>query len=276
MMNYEVYGLRYGYNMREVAENFIAPPSGMDPHDAMPMDYYIWLIRDGSRVVLVDTGFDQPAADRRDREMVRHPVDLLADMGIAAETITDVIITHLHYDHAGNLAAFPNATFHLQDREMGFATGRCMCHPVLRAPFEVEDVVEMVRRVYGGRVNFIDGDAELFPGISVHLVPGHSMGLQCVGVETARGRVVLASDASHYYANLERQSPFPIVADVFAMAESWKRVMTLADSPDHVVPGHDPLVREIYPRLAASGPLAEIVCLHEAPRARSVPAQPKA
>jgi glyoxylase-like metal-dependent hydrolase (beta-lactamase superfamily II) len=107
---------------------------------------------------------------------------------------------------------------------MAFATGRCMCHPRLRYPFDVEDVVTMVRRVYAGRVNFIDGDEEIAPGISLHHVPGHTRGLQCVRVETARGPVVLASDALHFYANMERQNPFPIVVDIAAMMESWSKL----------------------------------------------------
>jgi glyoxylase-like metal-dependent hydrolase (beta-lactamase superfamily II) len=167
-------------------------------------------------------------------------------LGITPADVCDVVITHLHYDHAGNLAAFPNASFHLQDTEIAFATGRCMCHPRLRYPFEVEDVVTMVRRVYAGQVNFVDGDAEIAPGISLHHVPGHTRGLQCVRVETARGPVVLASDAAHFYANMERQNPFPVVVDIAAMMESWKKLARLAGDERRIVPGHDPLVMQRY------------------------------
>jgi glyoxylase-like metal-dependent hydrolase (beta-lactamase superfamily II) len=175
------------------------------------------------------------------------------------------VITHLHYDHAGNLGAFPNARFHLQDSEMIYATGRCMCHPRLRYPFEIEDVVTMVRRVYAGRVNFVDGDDEIAPGISLHHVPGHTRGLQCVRVETARGPVVLASDAAHFYANMERQNPFPILVDLAAMMESWRKLGRLAGDERRIVPGHDPLVMQRYPRFAVEG--VEAVMLHENPTA---------
>ena len=91
---------------------------------------------------------------------------------------------------------------------MSYATGRCMCNGLLRHPFSVEHVTLMVRHVYGERVTFHSGDGEVAPGVTVHRVGGHSDGLQVVRVETARGPVVLASDAAHYYGNLHAQARF--------------------------------------------------------------------
>jgi glyoxylase-like metal-dependent hydrolase (beta-lactamase superfamily II) len=265
MSTYEIIALRYATHDRPASENFLYPPgAGEDPHDyPMPIDYFVWVIRNSERTIVVDTGFDYPAARARGRTLLTHPVDALRAIGIDPEQVGDVVITHLHYDHAGNLGAFPNARFHLQDSEMIYATGRCMCHPRLRYPFEIEDVVTMVRRVYAGRVNFVEGDEEIAPGISLHHVPGHTRGLQCVRVETARGPVVLASDAAHFYANMERQNPFPILVDLAAMMESWRKLVRLAGDERRVVPGHDPLVMQRYPRLAAEG--VEAVMLHENP-----------
>jgi glyoxylase-like metal-dependent hydrolase (beta-lactamase superfamily II) len=93
---------------------------------------------------------------------------------------------------------------------------------------------------------FHDGDDALAPGLSVHLLGGHTAGLQVVRVHTAVGWIVLASDASHYYENFTAGRPFPIVHDVGAMLEGHGRLRRLADSPDLVVPGHDPLVLERY------------------------------
>ena len=112
---------------------------------------------------------------------------------------------------------------------------------------EAEDVVGMVRRVYQGRVRFHDGDAELAPGVSVHLIGGHTMGLQAVRVATRRGAVVLASDASHLYANMDEVRPFPIVWSVADMVEGYGRLRQLAESSAHIIPGHDPQVLERYP-----------------------------
>jgi glyoxylase-like metal-dependent hydrolase (beta-lactamase superfamily II) len=132
-----------------------------------------------------------------------------------------------------------------------------MCHEPMRYAFDVEDVVGMVRNVYTGRVRFHAGDAQVAPGLSVHLIGGHTMGLQAVRVATRRGHVVLASDASHFYANMDQARPFPIVYNVADMMEGWGRLRALADSDAHVVPGHDPLVLERYP--APSGELQGIV-----------------
>lgn len=270
MDTYEVFALRYAMQDRPASDNFLYSLAGEpDLHAAspMPIDYFVWLIRGRGRTVLVDTGFDRAVGERRGRVMVQHPVDALRAMGVDPAAVEDVVITHLHYDHAGNLAAFPDATFHLQDAEMAFATGRCMCHPRLRYSFEVEDVVTMVRRVYAGRVRFHDGDAVLAPGLSVHKVAGHTRGLQAVRVETARGAVVLASDALHFYANLDRGNPFPILVDVAGTMEGWGRLRELADGEDHVVPGHDPEVRRRYPRGGAEG--VEAYALHLPPGGNS-------
>jgi hypothetical protein len=122
-----------------------------------------------------------------------------------------------------------------------------MCHPALRHAFAIDDIVAMLRHVYAGRVAFHDGDAELVPGLSVHRIGGHTAGIQSVRVLTRRGFVVLASDAGHLYANMEEGRPFPIVHNVADMLEGHRRVHQLAASPQHVVPGHDPLVMRRYP-----------------------------
>lgn len=244
---YEVYALRYAHREARSSEHFI----GGDPHDRpMPMDYFVWVLRSPERIYLVDTGFGQEQADARKRELISRPADLLAKIGIEAKRIDDVIITHLHYDHAGTLDDFPAARFHLQNSEMAYATGRHMSCGFLNHSYSVDDVVAMVRRVYAGKVFFHDGIGELAPGVSLHHIGGHTRGLQAVRVRTARGWVVLASDASHYYANMEENRPFPIVENISAMVDGYATLRRLADSPAHIVPGHDPLVMERYPALA--------------------------
>ncbi|HZF75049.1 MAG TPA: N-acyl homoserine lactonase family protein [Acetobacteraceae bacterium] len=252
-MAWQVIALRYAAHERNAQANFLMPVE--DAHDAMPMDYFVWLLRgpDG-REVLVDTGFDEATATQRGRTLLRPVAECLRAVGSDPARIADVVITHLHYDHAGNLGLFPNARLHVQDREVAFATGRHMCARCLRHPFEVEDVVHLVRAVYAERVVFHDGEGEVVPGITLHRVGGHSDGLQVVRVETARGPLVLASDASHYYANMRRGNPFPIVFDLGAMVQGWRRCVALADGAEGlVIPGHDPLVRSRFPELPGSG-----------------------
>jgi glyoxylase-like metal-dependent hydrolase (beta-lactamase superfamily II) len=171
----------------------------------------------------------------------------LKAMGIAPDAVKDIIITHLHYDHSGNTAAFPNARYHLQDGEMDYATGRCMCHAHQRMPFECDYIVDMVRKVYAGRVQFHDGDNELAPGLTLHKIGGHSKGLQCVRVKTKRGHVVLASDTAHLYAHIDQGRVFPITYNVGDVLEGYQTLKKLASSRAHIVPGHDPKVMLQYP-----------------------------
>ena len=255
---YEIFALRYATVTRRPEENFISP----DPHDGpFSMDYFVWAIRGEGRTIVVDTGFGAEAARQRGRKLLRPPREALQAIGIDCETVEDVVITHLHYDHAGNLQDFPAARFHLQDAEIAYATGRLMCHDMLRHAYDVEDVVSMVRRVYAGRVVFHDGEATIAPGVTLHRIGGHTRGLQAVRVATHRGFVVLASDATHFYDNIRNRDPFPIVVDVAAMLEGYRTLERLADSPDHVIPGHDPKVMQIYPTVEGM----EAVALHLSP-----------
>jgi len=241
---YEIYAIRYAHHDRRASENFI----GGDPHDGpMPLDYFVWAIVGQNRTFVLDTGFDAEMAKKRKRELVRNPGEGLKAIGVDPAKVQDVIISHMHYDHTGNYDLFPNARFHLQEREMNYSTGRYMCHPTMRMPYEADDVIAMVRKVFAGRVEFHDGAVELTPGLSLHHVGGHTMGLQVARVWTRRGWVVLASDASHLYANMDQGRPFPIVFNVGEMLEGHKTLRRLADSPNHVVPGHDPLVLKRYP-----------------------------
>lgn len=240
---WEVYAIRYGTVERRSSENFI----GGDPHESgARMDFFVWLVRNETAAWVVDTGYSEQAARRRKREFLRSPADGLAMLGVDAAGVSDVILTHLHYDHVGNFGLFPAARFHLQDREMSFATGRYMCCGPFAHAYEVEEVVGMVRNVYAGRVVFHDGDAVIAPGLSLHRIGGHTLGLQAVRVWTKLGWLVLASDASHYYANMEQARPFPIVVDVAAMVDGWRRLGELASDQRYVIPGHDPLVMERY------------------------------
>jgi glyoxylase-like metal-dependent hydrolase (beta-lactamase superfamily II) len=241
---YEIYAVRYAHHERRASENFL----GGDPHDGpMPLDYFAWAIKGEDRTLVLDTGFDRAMAKQRGREFLRPPRDGLLAIGVDPAEVGDVVITHMHYDHAGNHDLFPDATFHLQDREMAFCTGRCMCHPQLRRSFEAGDVAAMVGRLFRGRVRFHDGAGEIAPGITVHHVGGHTNGLQVMRVKTRRGWVVLASDASHFYANFEQMRAYPTVYNVGDMLEGFATVKRLASSSAHVVPGHDPLVLRRYP-----------------------------
>jgi len=247
---YEVFAIRYGHKEeRKRGDNFIIDDRHDDP---MPIDYFIWVIRNEDRTFVIDTGFDHKEAKGRGRELTRLPREGLEMLGIDAATVQDVIITHMHYDHAGTLDDFPAATFHLQEKEMQYATGRHMCQEPFSHAYSAHHVTNLVEKLFEGRVAFHDGSREIAPGVSVHLIGGHTMGVQCVKVKTKRGEVVLASDAAHFYENMEATSPFVIVYSVADMIDGFGKMRDLADSTDHIVPGHDPLVLVKYPPLSAA------------------------
>ncbi len=259
---YEVFALRYAHRNARRAEHFI----GGDPHDGpMPMAYYIWVIRGDGRVVVVDCGFGAEVAARRGRTLLQTPSEVLALLDVDPDVVPDLVLTHLHYDHVGNLDVFGAARLHLQEPELHYAVGRHMRHPYLRAPFEVEDVVRLVRLNYAGRVHLHNGKVVLYPGITLFPAPGHSAGLQFVQVHTKRGMVVLASDAAHFYENIESGRPFTITVSTADTLESYDRVCAAANSPDHIIPGHDPLVMARYP--APSPALAGTVVRLDVPPA---------
>ena len=259
---YYVYSLRYGaMPERTVRMNFMHD----DLHDGpMPLDFNIWIVRNARRTLLVDTGFGPRAAAERGRRLDIDPIEALARIGVPPQTITDVVVTHMHFDHAGNLDRLPRACVHVQDKEVAFATGRCMCHAALRRPFDPEDVCALVRATYADRVRHHDGAAGLFPGVTLHPLPGHSPGLQGVRVMTPRGPVLLASGASHYYANLLRRSPFSITVDAVDTLNSYAEMMRLVPDIGHIIPGHDPKVRGLYPAIIVGG--VELTLLHVAPK----------
>ncbi|MEL6915760.1 MAG: N-acyl homoserine lactonase family protein [Pseudomonadota bacterium] len=247
-VTWRVHAVKYAErNARTRADSFLFD----DDHDAPhAMDYFLWVLEREGRRILVDTGYDAAEGAARGRPIAIDPREALRPLGIAAETVDEVIVTHLHYDHAGGLHLFPNATLHLQAAEMAYATGPCMCHGVLRAPFTADHVCEAVRRLYSGRVIFHEGAGEIAEGVTVHRIGGHSRGLQAVRVLTEAGWLCLASDAAHYYENAFARKPFPIVVDVEDMLAGFETLHRLASRPGLIVPGHDPLVRQCFPETA--------------------------
>ncbi|HET7876548.1 MAG TPA: N-acyl homoserine lactonase family protein, partial [Methylomirabilota bacterium] len=189
-------------------------------------------------------GFTEPVGTRRGRQFLRAPDKGLAEIGIDCGQVEHVVISHFHYDHVGNYALFPNATFYVQDAEMAFYTGRHAGMPAFRHSIEVDDVCALVRLNYERRLTFVDGSREIVSGIRAHKVGGHTAGMQVVTVQHAKGQAVVASDASHYYRNFEQRIPFNTLHDLPGMYAAFDRLCELASAPELVIPGHDPLVLE--------------------------------
>ena len=261
---YEILAVKYGENLqRKAADNYMLPHPD-DHASAMPIDYFVFVIRNANRTILVDTGFDHKEAAARGRKITEEPIVSLKRIGIEPAAIKETIITHLHFDHAGTMDQFPASKFHLQEAEMAYATGKCMCEASMRVPFTADHVCQMVKHVYSGRVQFHDGDGQVAPGITVHKCPGHSKGIQAIRVNTAHGPVVLASDVVHFYGNIEQRRPFFITIDQEATLRSYDRLIDMAGGLKNVIPGHDPLILKRYPAWKAE--TAGLVHKLDAPR----------
>jgi len=194
--NHRIYALRYATREARRHEHFI----GGDPHDApMPMDYFVWAVVSEEHTVVVDAGFTAEVAAKRGWEHLRCPTEGLEQLGIDCARVPHVILTHLHYDHVGNLEKFPASTFVLQEEEMAFWTGRYAGREHFRNTVEAEDVVYLVRKNFEGRLSFVDGAEEIVRGVEAYRVGGHSAGLQFVRVHTQRGWVVLADPGGNEF-----------------------------------------------------------------------------
>jgi glyoxylase-like metal-dependent hydrolase (beta-lactamase superfamily II) len=244
--SYEVYAIKYSTRDAKAYEHF---HGSIDPHEdySMPMDYFIWVAKSNKYTVVIDAGFNETIALQRKRTFLRCPIETLERIGIKAKDVPYVIITHMHYDHVGNLGKFPNSTFVLQENEMAFWTGKYASRKAYRHLVEVEDVLHLVKENFEGRIEFVSGTKEIVPGITVYEAGGHSPGLQFVKVQTDEGNVILTSDVSHYYKNIEEDRPFTVVHDLAGIYNAFDLVRSVSDSKSIIVPGHDPKVMERFP-----------------------------
>jgi glyoxylase-like metal-dependent hydrolase (beta-lactamase superfamily II) len=251
---HEVLAVRYGTVTTSRAAYYLRYHAYGEPDAPMRMDYFFWVLRSERGTVLVDTGFDPAVAAARGRTCLVEPARALAALGVGAETVPLVILTHLHYDHTGNLGLFPAARLVVQARELEFWGGPAGRRYQFREHVEPGDVDLVLAADASGRVDRLDGDAVIAPGVRAVLVGGHSPGQMMLEVDTASGLVVLASDALHYYEEAERDWPCAVVVDVAAVYAGYDMVRAYEAGGARIVAGHDPLVLDRFP--AAPGPLA--------------------
>lgn len=223
-----------------------------------PLHFYVWILVGHGRVVLVDTGCSEDVCRTRGYAFVRDPVDSLKELGYRADDVTDVIVTHLHWDHAGNLGAFGNARIYINADELGYVASGAMGNRFLSRPFDPLDVRGAIGLLFSGRIVVTGAEHKVCSGLRTIRVGGHTPGLQVAVVETRHGPVVLASDAMHFYANYTERNPFPVLVDVAAYLRAFDVILGAAGDIGHVVAGHDPAVENRFAAVGTSGLLWKV------------------
>jgi len=238
---YEVLAVRYGTLAARKSDLYYRYESYGEPDADAAMAYYFWVLRAAGETILVDTGFDPEAAARRGRTCLVQPLDALAELGIAPGDVSAIVVTHLHYDHTGNLRAFPSAQLIVPSRELEFWTGPHAGRGQFAPHAEPADIDVVTQAAAQGRVRVTEGTEEIFDGVVAISVGGHSAGQQVTVVDAGTGPVVLASDAVHLYEELELDRPFAVMHDLEQMYAAYDLIKELARSRRAVVvPGHDP------------------------------------
>jgi glyoxylase-like metal-dependent hydrolase (beta-lactamase superfamily II) len=239
---YEVTIVKYGTRTATRSEVFLNFPLYHEDDAPIGMDYFFWIVRNRHRTVVVDTGFSPAGGSARKRTFLADVPTLFRRFGVEPLTSPTVVLTHAHYDHAGNLGLFPAATVVMAESELRFWSSPHAHRTLFHHSVDNEDLSLLRSLADDGRLSLFQGSISIAPGIEVIEMGGHTPGQSIVKVNTSEGVVLLASDALHYYEELERDMIFTSVSDIVRMYECFDRIrdMMAAGEVDHLVSGHDP------------------------------------
>jgi glyoxylase-like metal-dependent hydrolase (beta-lactamase superfamily II) len=252
----EVIVVRYGTRQTTKSECYYNFRAYREPDAEMTMDYFFWIFRSAEQTIVIDTGFSPEAAIARKRQPVVAPADALARLGIDPKDVKLLVLTHAHYDHAGNLGLYPNANIVMSRKEFEFwgtDMGKRPQYGHHIDPLDIERIQALHRE---GRITLLDAPQNtLIPGIELYELGGHTPGQMAVVVEMPEGPVILASDAIHYYDELEQDRPFAVLDSLADMYRGYERIREWLQRPGAVViPGHDPDVMNRFAPVDASDP----------------------
>jgi glyoxylase-like metal-dependent hydrolase (beta-lactamase superfamily II) len=239
---------KYGTRTGRRAEVYLNHQLYGEPDADIGMDYFFWVIRHADQTILVDTGFSAVGGARRERTTLMTPVEILRRLDVDPADVELVVITHAHYDHIGNLGLFPNAEFVIAERELAFWASRHATRRQFHHSVEDAELALLQQLSQEGRIRTYSGSLGLSADIEVVEVGGHTPGQSAVLVQTSEGTVLLASDAVHYYEEIERDMPFMSVANLVEMYEGFDTINDLLTSgrAAHLVAGHDPRTLERF------------------------------
>ena len=242
---YDVHAVRFATIPGFRASSLIADA---DPARRIDIAMMVWVLRSAGRVVLVDSGFyrDKFMPQWKPSEFTRPSDAVKAGLGIDPAQVTDVIITHVHWDHLDGADLFPRAKVWIQREEYDYYVGPG--GEVRNRGIDPDDAPMLASFQTAGRLQLIDGDdREILPGIRVYTGGKHTFASQYVGASTRAGTVVLASDNAYLFENLEKGIAIAQTLDRKANVAAQQRMLTLAFSPKLVIPGHDPAVLTRFP-----------------------------
>jgi glyoxylase-like metal-dependent hydrolase (beta-lactamase superfamily II) len=236
---YTVDAIRYGTISDFAVKGLVA---GADASRKMDIAMVVWLVRGNGRNILVDSGFYREQFFRQWKVRdFKKPSEAVAAAGVKPEDITDVIITHMHWDHADGADLFPQARIWVQRDEFTYYTGEAWHAKRTHGGIEPDDVLSFIKMNIEGRVSFVEGDGqEIIPGLICYTGGKHTFASQFVGVQTAKGTVVLASDNVYLYENLDKHVPIAATLDPVSNLTAQDRMRQLAAQLTLIVPGHDP------------------------------------
>jgi glyoxylase-like metal-dependent hydrolase (beta-lactamase superfamily II) len=220
-----------------------------EPDAPQDMDYFFYvLFSPAGRITLVDCGFSVEEVGRRPgRETVVTVAEALARLGVDPGTVTDLIVTHFHWDHIGNLDLFDGADIFVPGTELAFWESATSRQPQFVEHTSVAATQSLLDRHRRGELRVLGKNCHPLPGVATIEVGGHAPGQQILQVDTTAGPVVLASDAVHLYEELEQERPFGILVDLEQMYDAYSRLKRMQAQGALIVPGHDPDVRNRFP-----------------------------